>query len=97
MILICISLMISSIEHYFHVPLATCMSSLEKCLFWWSAHFFFFLWHVEAPRLGVESELQLSAYVTATALQQHHIRNPLNEARDQSHILMETYVGFLTY
>ena len=34
--------------------------------------FFFFLngpylWHMEVPRLGVESELQLLAYTTATA------------------------------
>ena len=25
------------------------------------------LWHVEVPRLGIESELQLLAYITATA------------------------------
>ena len=34
--------------------------------------FFFFLglhlWHMEVPRLGVESELQLTAYTTATAM-----------------------------
>ena len=34
--------------------------------------FFFFLWlhlwHMEVPRLGVELELQLSAYTTATAM-----------------------------
>ena len=27
------------------------------------------LWHMEVPRLGVESELQLPAYTTATAMQ----------------------------
>ena len=27
------------------------------------------LWHREVPRLGVESELQLPAYTTATATQ----------------------------
>ena len=26
------------------------------------------LWHMEVPRLGVESELQLPAYTTATAM-----------------------------
>ena len=37
----------------------------------WPQIFFFFLWlhlqHMEVPRLGVESELQLQAYTTATA------------------------------
>ena len=27
------------------------------------------LWHMEVPRLGVESELQLPTYTTATAMQ----------------------------
>ena len=61
--------------------------------------FFFFLgphlWYMEVPRLGVESELQLLAYTTATATwdpsricdphhssQQRWILNPLSEARD---------------
>ena len=43
-------------------------------------HFFFFfnkhLWHVEVPRLDVESELHLPAYSTATAMQDpSHIYN----------------------
>ena len=67
--------------------------------------FFFFLGphlrHIEVPRLGVESELQLPAYATATATQDpsrvcslHHssrqcrILNPLSEARDQTCNLM---------
>ena len=48
---------------------------------------------MEIPRLGVESELQLAAYTTATAtcnlshicdlcLQQRQILNQLSEARD---------------
>ena len=58
---------------------------------------------MEVPRLGVESELQLLAYATATAmpdqsqvcklhhsLRQCQILNPLSEARDQAHILMDT-------
>ena len=52
------------------------------------------LWHMEVPRLGVESELQLQAYVTARAtpnlshicdlccsLQQSQILNSLSKAR----------------
>ena len=58
--------------------------------------------HVEVPRLGVESELQLTAYTTATATQdlshvwdlhrslwQRRILNPLSKARDPTHILMD--------
>ena len=66
-------------------------------------NFFFFLFclfravpkHTEAPRLGVELELQLPAYSTTIAMpdlshvcslhhssQQHWIPNPLSKARD---------------
>ena len=57
---------------------------------------------MEVPRLGVESELQLSAYITTTATldlslvcnlhhsQQYQTINPLREARDQTHELMDT-------
>ena len=57
--------------------------------------------HMEVPRLGVESELQLPAYTIATATRDpscvcdlHHsswqcwILNPLSEARDQTCNLM---------
>ena len=60
-------------------------------------------WHMEVPKLGVKSELQLLAYTTATAtsdlssicdlyynLRQYWILNPLSEARDQTCILMDT-------
>ena len=81
-------------------------SFLQYIIFFPSFFFFFFfffvfffigphLQHMEIPRLGVESELQLLAYTTATAMQDpsracnlHHssrqcqIPNPLNEARD---------------
>ena len=57
--------------------------------------------HMEVPRLGVKSELQLPAYTTATAIldpshvcdlyhssRQHQILNLLSEARDRTHELM---------
>ena len=59
--------------------------------------------HMEVPGLGVQSELQLPAYVIATAMldlsqvwdlhhssRQHQIPNPLREVRDQTHNLMVT-------
>ena len=58
---------------------------------------------MRVPRLGVESELQLLAYITATATWDpshicdlHHsfwqcwTLNSLSKARDQTHILMDT-------
>ena len=68
-------------------------------------HFFFslrpHLQHMEVPRLGMEPELQLRAYTTATAMpdpsrvchlhhssQWHQILNPLSKARDQTCNLM---------
>ena len=61
------------------------------------------LWHMEVPRLGVKWELQLLAYPIAIAtpelshicsLQhsswQWQILNPLSEARDWTHIPMDT-------
>ena len=59
---------------------------------------------MEVPRLlGVESELQMLAYATATATgnpshicnpyhtsRWRQILNPVSEARDQTHILMDT-------
>ena len=59
--------------------------------------------HMEIPRLGVESVLQLPAYTTATAAsdlscvfdlhhssQQRRVLNPMSEARDQICIFMNT-------
>ena len=57
---------------------------------------------MEVPRLGVESELQLPAYTTATVIrdlshvcglhhnsQQRWILNPLSKARNQTCVLMD--------
>ena len=65
----------------------------------WGTH----LWHMEVPRLGVDWELQLPAYATATATRDlsrvcnlHHsswqrrILNPLSKARDWTSILKDT-------
>ena len=64
--------------------------------------------HLEVPRLGVESELQLPASTTATEMRdpshvcdlrhssrQHRILNPLSKARDWTHILVDTS-GFVS-
>ena len=58
---------------------------------------------MEVPRLGVQLELQLPVYATATATpdlshvcnlhyssQQCWIPNPLSRARDQTHVLIDT-------
>ena len=60
------------------------------------------LQHTEVPRLGVESEVQLPAYTTATAMKdpscvcdlhhsswQHQILNPPSKARVRIHVLMD--------
>ena len=57
-------------------------------------------WHVEVPRLGVKSELQLPAYTTAMpdlscicnlhhSSRQRQILNPLSETRDRTRNLMD--------
>ena len=85
---------------------------LSLSFFSFLSSYFFFLFfcflgphlrHTEVPRLGVELELQLPAYTTATVMQypsricdlyhssrQCRILNPLSEARDRTHNLMVT-------
>ena len=89
-----------------------CLNLLCLPLFLLFFFFFFFPFfvflrphqgHMEIPRLGIKSELQLPTYATATARQDpslvcnlHHSSrqrwtlNPLNEARDRTHILMDS-------
>ena len=87
---------------------------LEKQLIWVGFFVLFFvfffsklrLWHMAVPGLGVESDLHLPAYATATAmpdpshicdlwcsLWQHQILSPLSKARDWTHILTDTVLG----
>ena len=51
---------------------------------------------MEVPRLRVESELQLLAYATATAMRDpshvcdlHHSLTHWSKARDQTHVLLD--------
>ena len=94
------------------VTAATTLDSLTARPQGNSLRFFFFfplgphLWHKEVPRLGVQSELQLLVYTTATvtqnlspicdlchSLHQCQILNPLNETRDRTWILMDMMSG----
>ena len=86
---------------YFREFFGWLFSSLKMEIQWFLGVGAFALVACEVPRLGVESELQLPVYTTATATrdpscicslyhssQQHQILNPLSEARDRTHILM---------
>ena len=67
-------LMIGSIFHFLEFRKSSLGFLFFFFLFFFFFFFFFFyflglqLWHMEIPRLGDESVLQLSAYATATAM-----------------------------
>ena len=109
-VLICISQMTSDVKHLFPELICRHLANLEKWLLK-SFFFLLFrttLVAYEVPRLRVKSELQLLAYTIATATwnlsrlcylhhssQQRWIPNTLSEARDQTHIPMDTsWIGF---
>ena len=95
---------------------SSCMQSTERRSHAEEGALFYFLCfcflgphprHMEVPRPGVELELQLLAYATATEMPDpsqicdpHHsswqycVLNPLSEPRDQTRILMD--LGFVT-
>ena len=83
--------------------LLPCLTTCSNILLFFSCLLGPHLWHMDVPRRGVKSELQLSAYTTATATldpsrvcNPHHsscqcrILNPLREARNQTGVLMDT-------
>ena len=85
------------------LPRIRTLFELFVCLFFVSAFQGQHLWHMEVPRIRVESELQLPAYPIATAMPNigricnlYHISlqcwifNPLSKARDQTCIFMDT-------
>ena len=96
-------------EHFEACP----SSGFKPTIPWCTLGFFFFFfflsslgpypWHMEVPRLEVESELQLPAYTIATAtpnqshiFSPHHsswqcwILSPLSEAKDRTWVLVDT-------
>ena len=99
--LLSFSFVLRSVPLFPHRHFSWNLGENRDCTFSVSVFFGLHPWHMEIPRLGVESELQLPAYTTvpqdlSCCFNLHHssrqcqIFNPLSEARDQTHILMDT-------
>ena len=85
-----------------------CCIPLQVMIDSYAFYFFCFLgphlWHIEVPRLGGKSELQLPATATQNlnlvstlnhSSQQHQILNPLSEARDRTcNLMVPSWIHF---
>ena len=69
------------INSYFTTP------DLNSILFYFFGFFGLHPWHMEVPRLGVQSELQLLAYITATAMPDPSCICDLHHSSQQCQIL----------
>ena len=71
-VLICISLIINDVEHLFMYLLATCVSSLEKCLLRFSANFF--VWLFGFSLLLLLNHMRCLYILEIKPCQSHHLQ-----------------------